>query len=832
MVALAMNGFTSRSVLFSLVTSVALSFAPQVGAQDAEGASVAAQETARRQQSMRDAMQKIQEARTAYTAGRYSDAVDLYREALSVVSAAPASEKQVKFIKDSLADALVAKGMDYRKVGRSDEAVEFMQEALTLSPGHKFAAHELAKTQDPVRTNPALTPQHVGNVEEVNRLLTLGYGYYELGNYDKAIETFESVLRIDRYNSAASRGLETAQKRRQEYYSAAHDSFRAKALADVDAAWNTAPEVQESTSVLAVTEAGSVVRQDAETEDKIVAALREMILPQIVFEDAPIKDVIEALQAQISRFEAQGIDAGRKINIVTNFGDKESEGYKTITSRLVSLNLNDISLYDLLNVLDKQLGIIHYVTPYGVELSFSGRDFGPMVERVYTVPPHFFDSKVEEEEDEEDDFSSSSRVAVKRVNPVVALKEMGVSFPEGANARYDAASRLLTVRNTMYNQEEIEELISMPLETDRAVVLNVIAMEINETDLNELGFEWMFNFSLTPHMYAAGVKDVLFGDVAAVPTGNLQEPLPSKTYSATEGLRSGSSVISADNMDTLISKGKAGLYDPGRKAPGIFSFRGIWDSGDVTMIMRGASQKKGADIMTNPRIIMSPGRDEQVVFANVNEMFYPETYAEPQISTGSFYLGSVGGSSSSSSRDVYGQSIMASPAHPEAFVRFGMTEDSVGGVGSVVQIHSASVAPDGQHVTLALTVTINEFEGFVNWGTPIESYLTAETQASATRVTLSNNMILKPVFKRRMQNTKLTVGSGAVVVMGGLKEARSVKYEDKLPVLGDLPMVGRLFRSEGEEKVRKAFLMFVKVDVVDPTGRSVGTGERPSELTD
>ena len=61
---------------------------------------------------------------------------------------------------------------------------------------------------------------------------------------------------------------------------------------------------------------------------------------------------------------------------------------------------------------------------------------------------------------------------------------------------------------------------------------------------------------------------------------------------------------------------------------------------------------------------------------------------------------------------------------------------------------------------------------------------------------------------------------------------RSVRYEDKLPVLGDLPMVGRLFRSEGEEKVRKAFLMFVKVDIVDPTGRSFGTGERPSDVTD
>ena len=100
------------------------------------------------------------------------------------------------------------------------------------------------------------------------------------------------------------------------------------------------------------------------------------------------------------------------------------------------------------------------------------------------------------------------------------------------------------------------------------------------------------------------------------------------------------------------------------------------------------------------------------------------------------------------------------------------------------------------------------------------------------RLVLTENQILKPVFKRRMENTKLTIGSGSGVVMGGLKESRSVRYEDKIPMLGDLPMVGRLFRSEGEEKIRKAFLVFVKVDVVDPTGRVIGTGDRPSDVTD
>lgn len=833
--ALAMNGFTSRAILFSLASSVAFSLAPQAVAQESGGDSVASVEKSRRQLAAREAIQKVQEARTAYSEGRYSEAVDAYREALATMPHAPATEKQVKFIKDSLADALVAKGMDYRKVGRVDEAVEFMKEALELSPGHKFAKKELVKTQDPVRTNPALTPQHVGNVEEVNRLLTLAFGYYDLGNFDKAQEAFDSVLKIDAYNSAARRGLELVHNRRQSYFKSAHDSFRAKALSEVDQKWDEPLPLEATVGALSATEAGTVIKDDSETEARIAEALKQMMLSQVVFEDASAQDVIEELRRRIRHFEAKGITPGRSINVEGNFGPADTEVYKSVMARRVNLNLTNISVFDLLNMLDSQLGTTHFITSLGIEITFSDRNFGPIQERTYLVPPHFFDSK-EDDGDEEDDDFASSRVRVKRVNPVTALKEMGISFPEGARASYDAASRRLVVRNTAFNHREIEELISMPIESDRAVVLNVIAMEIDEDDLNELGFEWLFNFNIGPKaLFGSGTVKEKMSSLVPAPTFMPQVTMPQDGYLATEGLRSGKLALSADNIENLISVGRAGAFNATdgtrRKAPGILSFRGIWDAGDVTMIMRGAAQKKGTDILSNPRIVFTPGRDEQVVFANVKEMFYPDTYAEPSFQATSFNLPGTTRNSEGKKVRKQGRSAIATPAHPESFVRFGMVDENVGGVGSVVQVHDASVAPDGQHVTMALTVTINEFEGFINWGSPINALLMTQEGTNSMAMELSENLILKPIFKRKMENTKVTVGSGSVVVIGGLKEARSVKFEDKLPVLGDLPMVGRLFRSAGENKVRKALLMFVKVDIVDPTGRTLGTGERPSDVT-
>ncbi len=789
--------------------------------------------------AMRDAMQQVQEARNAYVQKRYTDAVEHYRNALAVLPVAPETERQLRFIKDSLSDALIARAMDYRAVGRYDEAVSFLKEAVELAPDNKRAKQELVQTLDPVRHNPALTPEHVANVEEVSRRLTLAYGYLDLGKYDEAIAAFNEVLKLDPYNSAARRGQEAASRRRMEYNKSSYNELRARRLTEVDAQWEekVPTELADGLYISAAdSEAGTGVEQ-TETEARIAEALREMRLAQISFEDASVMDVVEALQGQIRRAEAEGMPAGRHINISPNFGVKGSPGYEQIMSRRVNLTLADVSVTDVLDVLARQLGISYYITPIGVELSYSGRDFGPMIERVFTVAPHFFDRESEEGGDDEDDFGEdggSSRMVVKRVNPVAALKSMGISFPEGSRARYDAANRRLHVYNTVYNLDEIGELVSTPLDrVQRAVVLNIMAVEVEETDLNELGFEWLLNFSLNDagSLYGGGGTQQAVSMATGLPVMNAGISTVGSTSnnSMTAGLRSDIRAVSSNNMDNLIATGSAHSYGVAKsgisKAPGIFSLRGVWDAGDLTMIMRGLAQRKGADVLYNPRLVFTPGMEEQVTFTNVREMFYPETYSEPQISSMNINFGDNDNGDNDNNN---GYATVAAGSHPDEFTRFGMTEDAVGGIGTIVQVHSAEILPDDS-VTIALTVTMNDFEGFINWGSPIESYQWLPGGAKGLqKITLSENLILKPVFKRRLENTKITVAPGSVLVMGGLQEARKVRFEDKIPVLGDLPLVGRLFRSEGEEESRKAFLLFARVDLVDPTGKDTNTGQRPS----
>ncbi len=843
-----MMGPLTRTVLISLASLGALSTPVALAAETPAPAA----ETARRQIAMRDAMHELQQARTAYAARKYSNAVEHYRKALAALPKGSASERQRTFIQDSLSDALIAKAIDYRSVGRTDEAVEFLQEAVALSPDNKRAKLELAHTQDPVRTNPALSPQHVGEVAEVQRLLNLAYGYYDLGQYDKAIETFNAVRRIDTTNSAAQRGIEAAHKRRSAYYRTAHDSYRAGALAEVAHGWEEpVDEVGLPAEAAGAEEQGGIVGAlDSEVESSFSAALSNMVMPHIVFEDATMGEVIETLQNQILRFESSGTGAARHINISANFGTQNSQGYKELMEKHVSLNLNQVSVKDVLDILTNQLGISYYYTPIGVELSYSGKDFGPLVERSFTVPPHFFDAAKDDsgaEDEEEDEFASSSTVAVRRVNPVQALKAMGISFPEGATARYAPSTRTLHVRNTSHNIAEVQELLNVPLGEERQVVLNVVVMQASETDLEELGFDWLVKVGLGDKIYGGGGLSQAASAAAGLPIVASGVRTEEGDY-LTGGLRSSSQVINQSGMDRLIETGSADAFSKQKtqKAPGIFSLRGVWSAADVAVIMRGLSQKKGVDILQNPQLVFSPGMDEQVTFASVREIYYPEEYEQGEIASTSQRNRAT--SDGEVLWDNSFQAQVATGSHPTDFVRYGMSEDGAGGIGTILQVHSAEMTEDGRFLNLAMTTTVTDFEGFVNWGSPIQSVLVqpstmvgnvlgalagqAPSATSVIKIQLSPNYILKPIFKRHLVNNSLTVAPGSVLVFAGLKEMKKIRYEDKVPVLGDLPLVGRFFRSEGEENSRKVLIYFAKVDVVDPAGRDIRTGKRPGRVTE
>jgi len=65
----------------------------------------------------------------------------------------------------------------------------------------------------------------------------------------------------------------------------------------------------------------------------------------------------------------------------------------------------------------------------------------------------------------------------------------------------------------------------------------------------------------------------------------------------------------------------------------------------------------------------------------------------------------------------------------------------------------------------------------------------------------------------------VTIADGATIVMGGLTSEKVEAFEDRVPVLGSMPLFGRLFRNEGERAIKRNLMMFVTAKIVEPTGR-------------
>ena len=80
--------------------------------------------------------------------------------------------------------------------------------------------------------------------------------------------------------------------------------------------------------------------------------------------------------------------------------------------------------------------------------------------------------------------------------------------------------------------------------------------------------------------------------------------------------------------------------------------------------------------------------------------------------------------------------------------------------------------------------------------------------------------IWKPVITTRNIRTNVDVYDGQTVVVGGATDNRTVTRNDKIPFLGELPLIGRLFQAQSEKAERRNMLLFV-------TARRLGTDGTP-----
>jgi len=126
------------------------------------------------------------------------------------------------------------------------------------------------------------------------------------------------------------------------------------------------------------------------------------------------------------------------------------------------------------------------------------------------------------------------------------------------------------------------------------------------------------------------------------------------------------------------------------------------------------------------------------------------------------------------------------------------------------------VLADGYTINLALIPSVTEFTGYE------EPPLIPDVTGDANVVQLP---IVLPSFTVRQVVTTVNVWDNQTVVIGGLISSAELMTKDKVPMIGDLPIIGRLFQTQQKVTQKKNLMIFVTATIVDPAGNRVHTDD-------
>jgi type IV pilus assembly protein PilQ len=122
----------------------------------------------------------------------------------------------------------------------------------------------------------------------------------------------------------------------------------------------------------------------------------------------------------------------------------------------------------------------------------------------------------------------------------------------------------------------------------------------------------------------------------------------------------------------------------------------------------------------------------------------------------------------------------------------------------------ASISGDGKSILLALNPKVNTDVQLVKYATLSDYDATGKVQS-----TFDINL---PTYRTEELATRVTVKSGETVVMGGVLEREKSTFVESVPVLGDIPILGALFRRRTEVDTPRYLLVFVTATIVKDSG--------------
>jgi general secretion pathway protein D len=652
---------------------------------------------------------------------------------------------------------------------------------------------------------------------QINSWMKQGREAYLTGEYDKSILAFESVLARDPENKEAIRLMHSASNKQFDRSTMELNATASRMMASVRDTWNPR---QYGLHEAPIRDDGRMVtdRQEDELQRMAIVAKMGLIrIPEVDFRQANIRDVVNFLFQQSAEFDPDPLPANRKgVNIILKL-DSDAPGGQAAPAApadpfsaapaaaggpgggggnetLVTFSARDITLKEALDIVVDIAGLKYLIRGNVVMVMPRDAAVGEIEHRMYDVLPSAITRLQElstavsggpgggaQRGGGAGDFlalEGSGGTGGEDVDLKAFFTEMGVDWPTRSSIKFVRGLGKLVVANTIENLTVFEKVLSILNVVPYQIEIEARFIEVAQTDVDSLGLEWMLNdnWELAQKKGSAGVPLAT------------RERIEMDANAAKGGFTSGNRFLTGAGLS-----GATG----GKIADQIASLSGVLTNPELTMVLHALQQRGHTDLLSAPKITTQSG--QQAVIKVVTEYIYPTEFEVSGIG------GDTGGNAAGGGGN--GGGAVGAVVTPREF-----TTREVGVILEVLP----EVSPEGQMINLTLSPEVVSEPEWKNYGSTYTQY-----DLNGNPVSTQTLNMEQPFFHTRKLKTNLLIYNGATVVMGGMITEVRENVDDKIPLLGDIPLLGRLFRSRYESSEKRNLLIFVTARLVDPAGRAL-----------
>ncbi len=806
------------------------------------------------------AKEHVEMAKDYQKQDQYNKAIEEYQKALSMDANNEAAKKGLSKCQQTLQkEAQKASkqefkaGMKAYKKGQYQEAASHFENTLANDPNHSEAQAYLEKSnqmilsggmsdknkgseqqvsepaepvverthgediQVPLETMDVNDSRRIENFEKARDLYYEGKDLYYQGEYDLAKEKFEECLTLNPYYIPAKRYLKAIINKEWCLTNSKVDIAELDRLVEVKETW-----LPPSKKKIAMPTKEHWQEKQVVSEARLkLEEQTKQIIPTINFNNAQLADVIkylsgitginividesvfttyspeeEAIEEAVEEPETEETTEGEKEPGTTAPAPTKSKAKKEVaqeaefsepsiqTSDRVTISLKNIPLIEALKYILRAKGLKYVIEDYAIVITSANyippEEFETRYYHLSSGVGSFTsfeldgsigdssDSSATEEGEAAKATEKSETTTIKDV-----LEQSGVPWPMGSKIFLDQRTGTLIVRNTPTNLAIIEDILRTLDVTPYQINITSRFVEINREDLSSFGLEYFLNDDLKYFRHAASNGGLVPLDaLERIQVDSGSSPTRNNRFLRTDTLTN-ELTTSQSTADTVNS--------------GILAISGILTEPEFTVILHALLQGGNSNLLSAPQITTINGQRAQIEV--VTEIIYPTEYDVTPATVSQFGVTPA----------------IVVPASYE-------TRD----VGIILDV-TPNVGSDKKTINLTIIPEVSALVGWLDYGVPSQN----RVDSNGNDISLAAVPILQPVFQSRNVTTSVIVNDGETVILGGLISDEVIVRDDKIPVLGDIPIFGKLlFSHRSEISSKKNLIIFVTAELITPSGDS------------